>query len=353
MNLRRASLWAGEQLFRAGVACRDGLYQARLLPVRRLDRPVISVGNLTVGGTGKTPLVIYLCRLLSELGWAPAILSRGYGGTAERSTVLVSDGQSVTSDWRVSGDEPRMLAELLPGVPVAVGADRLASSRLLERRLPAPHRIFVLDDGFQHRRLGRTVDLVVWDSTVPLDGLRLLPAGPLREPLRALRRADAILLTRCHQTGNRLPNLLDRLHSEAPGVPVYPFQTVLADYRDLADGAIRPLRELTGQKAVVLAALGNPRQFLHDLGRSGLRVLNEFIFPDHHPFRQEEVNLIVERSRRLGADFLLTTEKDAVRLAQLDLQGFPCQVLRVRFESSREEEFRRWLLQRLPALEGG
>lgn len=352
MSLRQAALWAGEQLFRAGVACRTGLYQARLLPVRRLGRPVISVGNLTVGGTGKTPLVIYLCRLLAELGWEPAILSRGYGGTAERSTVLVSDGHSPAADWQVSGDEPRMLAESLPGVSVVAGADRVASARLLEQRLPADRRIFVLDDGFQHRRLARTVDLVVWDATVPLDGLRLLPAGPLREPLQALRRADAILLTRCHQTGNRLPELLVRLQNEAPGIPLYPFQTILSEYRDLSDGAVRPLRELTGQKAVALAALGNPRQFLFDLGRSGLRILNEFIFPDHHPFRQEEIKLIVERSRRLGADFLVTTEKDAVRLAQLDLQGFPCQVLRIRFECSREEEFRRWLIQRLPALEG-
>ncbi len=351
MSPRRMALWAGERIFRAGVACRDVLYRAGLATVRSLDCPVVSVGNLTVGGTGKTPLVIYLCRLLSELGYAPAVLSRGYRGTAEHSTVVVSDGHTQPVHWRASGDEPWMLAGSLPGVPVAVGADRLASGRLLQQRMPAAGRVFVLDDGFQHRRLARTLDLVVWDATLSLEGLHLLPAGPLREPLTSLRRADGILLTRCHQVGNGLADILERLRREAPGVPIFQFQTVLTDYQDLSEGTIRPLRELTGRKAVAVAALGNPRQFLHDLGRSGLRIINEFIFPDHHPFTQQELDLVLDRSRRLGAELLVTTEKDAVRLQELEMQGFPCQVLRIRFETSQADEFRQWIAARLPAPE--
>lgn len=342
---------AAEQLFRLGVGCRNQLYRHRLLRVHRLEQPVISVGNLSVGGTGKSPLVAYLCRLLLEMGYAPAVLSRGYRGLAERSNRIVSDGRSILCDVRTSGDEAFMLAQELPDVPLAVGADRVASARMIARQLPHLRRVFVLDDGFQHRRLARTVDLVAVDATIPLAALRLIPAGPLREPAGSLRRADAVLLTRCHQATTRVVEQMTYLQRCAPSLPVFTFKTVFEGYRGLGETTTVPMAGFVGRKAVALAALGNPGQFLHDLGRSGLRVINEFLFPDHHAYTRGEVRLVVQRARRLGAEMLITTAKDAVRLDESDLDGFPCHVLEIRFESEDPTAFRSWLEHRLPAAE--
>lgn len=348
MSLRQAALTWGESLFRTGVWVRDRAYRLGLLTARRLDAPVVSIGNLTVGGTGKSPLTVVFCRLLRDLGRAPAILSRGYRGSAESSNLLVSDGRSILCGPEISGDEPWMLAHLLPGIPVAVGANRLRSGRLVLSRLPDPHRVFVLDDGFQHRQLTRNLDLVAIDATVPLPGLRMLPAGTLREPVSALRRADAVLLTRCHQSPTNAVEHEEWIRKESPCLPVFRFRTLQRGYRDATTGEEIPTKELVSVQAVAVAAIGNPKQLLFDLGRTGLRVVNEFLFPDHHAFTQDEVAQIVGRARKLGAETLVTTEKDAVRLRGLDLDGFPCRVLQMDFVTEQETELRSWLENRLP-----
>ena len=153
------------RLFGAAVSARHQLYDRRLLPIRRLDRPVISVGNLTLGGSGKTPLIQYLARNLQESGWAPAILSRGYLGSAESSNRLVTDGSSLFCDAAEAGDEPYLMARDLSGIPVAVGKRRWKSAGIVEERCPEQRRIFLLDDGFQHRGLARDTDIVVIDAT--------------------------------------------------------------------------------------------------------------------------------------------------------------------------------------------
>ena len=313
-----------------------------------MDHPVVSIGNLSVGGTGKSPLVRYFADLLRDAGLAPAVLSRGYRGSSEAENRLVSDGTEILATPLEAGDEAFMLARLLPGVPVAVGRRRWISGRLIERLDPDPRRVFLLDDGFQHLALARDLDLVVCDATRPPLSDALLPAGRLREPPASLARADGVLLTRCHLAEARLPKLREEIRALAPDAPCFEFRTLPVVFRDLASGDSHPPSTRAGRKGVALAALGNPGQFLQDVARAGIKVVNEFLFRDHHPYTQNELDIVTERTRRLGGDFVVTTEKDAVRLAGLDLHGVTFLVLEVRFEPAEPERLRRWLLERLP-----
>lgn len=342
---------AAARLFRLGTDARRWGYARGLFRTRSLSHPVISVGNLSVGGTGKSPMVAYLAGLTRELGFEPAILTRGYRGKAESGNLLVSDGSQVLADSIEAGDEAYMLASTLPTTPVGVGANRWETGRLVEERLPHPRRLFLLDDGFQHLRLARDLDLVAIDATLPPTSDELLPLGRLREPLESLRRADAALLTRCHLATKQLPLLEAEIQSVIPGLPLFRFRTVLVEGVWVPEEKAVSLEETARRKAVALAAIGNPSQFLGDLGRSGLRVINEFLFRDHHPFTQAEIDQILDRSRRLNADLLVTTEKDSVRLRNLDLRGFPTLVIRIRFEPEDGDAFKTWLATRLPLRE--
>ncbi len=341
--------WAelAEPLFRTGVRIRHGLYRRHLLRTRRLNHPVISIGNLSVGGTGKSPLVLYFAEFLCEAGLAPAVLSRGYRGTSESKNRLVSDGSELLATPAEAGDEACMLARNLRGVPVAMGKRRWVSGRLIERLHPHPDRVFLLDDGFQHLGLARDLDLVVCDATRPLLGDSLLPSGRLREPPRALARADAVLLTRCHLVESRLARLDEEIRSLAPRAPCFQFRTEAVALRELKGGGAEEPSARAGRKGVVLAALGNPDQFVKDVARAGVKIVNEFLFRDHHPYTQEELDVVIERAHRLGGEFVVTTDKDAVRLEGLDLRDLPFLALRVRFRPADPDRLHAWLLDRL------
>lgn len=341
--------WAklAEPLFRTGVRIRHDLYRRRLFRTRRLNHPVISIGNLSVGGTGKSPLVRYFAEFLRDAGLAPAILSRGYRGTSESKNRLVSTGSGLLATPTEAGDEACMLARNLPGVPVAVGKRRWASGRLIERLHPDPDRIFLLDDGFQHLGLARDLDLVVCDATRPLQSESLLPAGRLREPPRALSRADAVLLTRCHLAEARLAKREEEIRSLAPHAPCFQFRTEPVALRELNAGGMEEPLARAGRKAVVLAALGNPQQFLKDVARAGVKVVNEFLFRDHHPYTQEELDVVIERAHRLGGEFIVTTEKDAIRLEGLNLRDLPFLALDICFRPAEPDRLHAWLLDRL------
>ncbi len=339
-----------EPLFRAGVRVRRELYRGRLLRMRRLSHPVVSIGNISVGGTGKSPLVHYFAELLREEGLAPAVLSRGYRGTWERDNRLVSDHERLLATASEAGDEAFMLARSLPGTLVAVGRNRWKSGRLIEQRHPHPARVFLLDDGFQHLALARDLDLVAIDATRPRLEEALLPAGLLREPPQALARADAILLTRCHLAEARLAELEEEIRSLAPAVLRFRFRTVPVALRPLAGGETEALTARAGSRGVALAALGNPQQFLLDVARAGVKVVNEFLFRDHHPFSQRELDTVIERARRLSGEFVITTEKDAVRLEHLDFRGFPFLALDIRYQTSEPETLHTWLLDRLRSI---
>ncbi|MBI4264506.1 MAG: tetraacyldisaccharide 4'-kinase [Acidobacteria bacterium] len=269
---------------------------------RRLAQPVISVGNLVIGGSGKTPVVAAIARLLIERGEHPAILSRGYGRRqGADGVVVVSDGRQVLQPASVSGDEPQMLARALPTVVVAVAADRHLAGRLAERRF---HRtVHLLDDGFQHLSLARDVELLVM-SPSDLDE-RLLPAGRLREGLEAARAADAVLVAGTDEeaaavardVGVQRAFRLTR-HYGAPQL-VEPF------------GAALP-GEAVG-RAVAFAGIARPERFFSALREQGWDVVRELTFRDHRWFTARDVERIRRAAVESGADLVITTEKDAVR----------------------------------------
>ncbi|HRR27168.1 MAG TPA: tetraacyldisaccharide 4'-kinase [Acidobacteriota bacterium] len=335
------------RIYGAGVTARAAAYRMGFLRSRKLPVPVVSVGNLTVGGSGKTPLVERLCRDLLEMGYRPAVLSRGYRGEAERSNLLVSDGRQISAGAETAGDEPYLLACLLPDVPIAVGRKRFRSAALILERLPEPRRIFVLDDGFQHLALARDLDLVAIDANTSSE-CRLLPAGRLREHPTALRRADGVCLTRCHLRRARPEVLENQIHTIDPRLPCFRFVTRYVGWVD-ERGSILPLDARARIRAVALAGVAQPQQFLDDLAQLGIRIISEFLLPDHHRFTSQELDRIISHAHRLGAEAIVTTEKDRVRLERFFPLPVPLLALRIRFEPASPDVWRRWLSDHLPS----
>jgi tetraacyldisaccharide 4'-kinase len=271
--------------FRILIQAREKLYKTGILPTLHLNHPVISVGNLTVGGTGKTPLVIALAERFREHGFRPVILSRGYGRTSR--DLLVAG-----SSWEECGDEPFLMKCRLGNVPVVVGADRYQAGLLAEKR--GLGNIFILDDGFQHRRLYRDVDIVSIDPVEWARGESLLPGGPWREPKSSAARAHAACIQEVD--GAATPSLT---------VPAFMVRTEIDGlYRgDLAVAAER----LTGLSVVAFAGIAKPDRFFAALESMGIRPAKCIPFRDHHHYSRHEIE-------NLGGDVLVTTEKDAVRL---------------------------------------
>ena len=259
---------------------------------RRLDRPVISVGNLVVGGSGKTPTAATLARLLQRLGERPAILSRGYARReSPAGVVVVSDGTRVLEPVERSGDEPQMLARALPGVPVLVSADRHLAGRLAERVFDVSCHI--LDDGFQHLPLWRDVDLLIV-SPDDLDE-RVLPGGRLREPLRAARYADAVLV---RGDDAAVSSVAERLGCGTS------FRV------DIRYGTLPP----GVSRVVAVAAIARPQRFFDALRAQGYDVVRELAFRDHHWFSARDVEAAERAAAETGADAIVTTEKDRPRV---------------------------------------
>jgi tetraacyldisaccharide 4'-kinase len=289
-------------LFGAVATARRALYEGGWRRRTRLASPVISVGNLSVGGTGKTPVVARVARLLSEAGQPVAILSRGYGGRFRGEALVVSDGGVPSVSAREAGDEPLMLARDLPGVIVAVGRRRDRVGAYVERRFG--RRVFVLDDGFQHLRLHRDLDIVCVDA---LDPDRLpLPAGRLREPLAALRSADLVLLTQAHRVSEAaLSSLEEQLGRER----TFRVSRRGEGFRDLG-GQPRP----APQRPFLLSGIACPERFEHDVAAWVGAIAGSLKAPDHHRFQVGELRSAAARARELGADAIVTTAKDAARL---------------------------------------
>lgn len=282
--------------------------------VHTLGRPVVSVGNLTVGGTGKTPLVIALGEALLARGVDVAVLSRGYGGGLERVGGLVSDGSGRRPlDWTDAGDEPALIARRLPRAAVIVGRDRASAwSRFGRARPPG---VCVLDDGFQHLAIARDEDLLVLDATESYADAALLPRGRLREPLNALARASAVVVTRVDQAApgavDAIEALVRRVGSD---VPLFYARFALSGLAAVGAGGTAPLDRLAGARVVAVAGIGRFESFVALLERAGAKVVAAMRFRDHHPYRCADVDAVRARCRSVGADFAVTTEKDAVKL---------------------------------------
>jgi tetraacyldisaccharide 4'-kinase len=304
---------------------------------RRLSRPVISVGNLRVGGSGKTPIVEYLARLLCAQGERPAVLTRGYARRVSRPGVtVVSDGTSVRATLDESGDEPLMLAHALRGVPVLVGADRYLSGRLAERRLGAT--VHVLDDGFQHLQLARDVDLLLVSEEDLTD--RPLPAGRLRESLAAARAADAALVTAGYDSA------ADRV-ARALGIPtVFRVTRTIGAPRQILgtrDSVVVP----PGARVFVVTAIARPDRFVADVVAAGWEVAGTMLFRDHHRFDRRDIARITAAAKSAGTAIVLTTEKDAVRLAACDLGELPIASVPLVVGIEPAGAFTAWLRSRL------
>jgi tetraacyldisaccharide 4'-kinase len=321
-----------------GVRIRTILYSINLWKSKRLPCPVISVGNITVGGTGKTPLVITLAKGLMDRGIPMGILSRGYKGKGS-SRPWVSDGKTVLLSPEESGDEPFQMAKALKGIPVLIGKDRFANGHLALQRFNI--RGVLLDDGYQHLQLHRDLNILLIDSEIGFGDHHLLPRGILREPLKHLDRAHLFILTKVeHPEACRpLEKMLQELHpSSLIFHSHYEPQGLIG-----SGGEWIGLQGLKGKKALAVSGIGNPAYFSLLLRKCGMEIAREMIFPDHHRFTSKDRIAIEKESKE--ADWIVTTEKDIVKLGKMRIVYRPLLALRIEMKIWEEEEFYKRVLE--------
>ena len=296
-------------LYGAGMRLRNWAFERGIIASRACGVPVVSVGNITVGGAGKTPLVARLAERFLADGYRTAVVTRGYGRRT-RGQVLVSDGNGTVVSWEAGGDEPVMLARALPGL-IVIADERRARGCETAVRVFGAQRI-VLDDAFQHRSCARNADVVAVDAMRDLAAERLLPSGRLREPLSALRRASAVILTRCESASS--PDTVARQLRALTDAPLFRSRYEPRLLRMLATGETADLRTLQGKEVLAFCGIASPAAFRRTAELLGARVARLEAFRDHHPFTANELARVREAAAGLP---LLTTEKDAVRLATL------------------------------------
>jgi tetraacyldisaccharide 4'-kinase len=303
---------------------------------RRLAGHVVSVGNLVVGGTAKTPVAAWLARGLSARGRKVALASRGYGRSGQERVSVVSDGRFVHGRAEQAGDEPMLLAAAAAGVPVLVGRDRGVVGLRALSAFGAD--VLVLDDGFQHHRLSRDVDLVLFDGALGFGNRQLLPRGPLREPMRALGHADAIVVI-----DGPLPEAdEDQLRRFAPSARRFAARRRAGGLRPLVGGAASPPESLRGLAVGLLAGLARPSSLRRSVEFLGARVVAERLFPDHHGYRRRDLQGLAD-----DADLWVTTEKDAVKIVPSWVGGADVRVLTLVIDVEQPEAFLDWVESRL------
>lgn len=317
----RLGLRLAEIPYTAVVSLRNLLYDSKLLETVTVDAFVVSVGNLTLGGTGKTPLVAWLAERLQAQGRSVALISRGYGGRRLSESELFAAGLN---------DEARELWLRLPGVPHWQNADRVAAAR----ELLADDEIIdtlILDDAFQHRRIARQLDIVLLDALEPFGFEHVFPRGTLREPLSGLRRADLVLLSRCDLIDRQQRDRIRaRVHSLAPqaiwGEIAHKARSLVSFGGSFQEEAVELLR---GKRILAFCGLGNPTGFLHTIQESGGAMIALEIFPDHHHFTASELEALARRAAREQADFILCTMKDLVKIGLDRLGDLPLFALKI------------------------
>ncbi|MBM4037537.1 MAG: tetraacyldisaccharide 4'-kinase [Planctomycetes bacterium] len=339
----RAGLSVLSVPYRVACGMRLALYNTGLLMTRELDACVISVGNITTGGTGKTPLVVWLGRWLRRRGVRTAILSRGYGGKRRPPEGGTPSGGTPNGG---ESDETLLFRHQLPGVPHVVDKSRYKAGL----RAIAEHGVecLVLDDGFQHLALKRDLNIVAVDSLKPFGYGRLLPRGLLREPLSALRRADLVVLTRCDvATQEQVAEVERRLRRWCGERPI-----VLSEHRPVAlraHGApeSRPVEWLAGRRVAAFSALGNPEALPRTLRALGAVTLSHEAFRDHHWYTEADLAGIARRAAEAGAEAIVTTAKDAVKIGAFPASGPPLCVLAIELAVTRGEELLMAALERV------
>ena len=319
-------------LYGGAVRLRVLFYSLGLLSPGHLPCPVISVGNLSAGGTGKTPLVMELAKRLMDKGVPVAVLSRGYK-REKSSGSLVSDGRNVLLLPGESGDEPFLMGKTLKGVPVLVGKDRFVTGQLALQRFNV--RGLLLDDGYQYLRLYRDVNILLVDSSVGFGDHHLLPRGILREPLTHLRRANLFILTKVRRLDEcgPLEAILRKIH---PSSPIFH-----SHYEAVGlvcpNGKREEIRSLEGMKVLAFSGISNPEYFSSLLREKGAEIVREMLFPDHHHYTAEDLASIQEESQ--GMHRVVTTEKDMLKFECLKIGHLPLRALRIEMRIWEEEEF--------------
>ena len=346
----RVVLLALSFLYLRIVTLRLHLFSSNVFRSHQLGCPVVSIGNLTVGGTGKTPVVEKLARDLSERGRKIAILSRGYksvrrkGPQSAASPVrVVSEGRAILLDSKTAGDEPFMLAKNLRGVAVVVDKDRVGCGRHAVEKLGCD--LLLLDDGLQYLKLHRRFDIVLIDREAPFGNEHLLPRGTLREPPAHLRRATHILITKCD--GSDLSELHQRIRMYNRTAPIIECRHRPVEVVDLATGEISPLSSLEGMRAASLSAIASPESFEQGLRKLGVSLELTQSFADHHRYSRREIDRFLKRCARRGLSCVLTTEKDAVRMPRLLNQELPIRYLRIEIEILKGKEYWEKMLEQL------
>lgn len=336
------------------VDVRNALYERGWLKSPPLGAKTISVGNITAGGTGKTPLAALVAEILADKGEKICILTRGYGRENPQQRVLVSDGRSLLADAGKGGDEPVELARRLLGKAVVIAdADRVSAAEWAKERFGTS--AFVLDDGFQHRRAKRDVDIVCIDATNPFGG-QMLPAGTLREPLYNLKRANVVVITRAN-LGEDVDRLKSRIERLTPDAVVFCCETRIARITPLSEFQASPqhtqekatdttqdmkANDPKIMKSLAFCGIGNPDNFFSQLRQEGLWPTGTRTFPDHYFYSQSDVLAIESQAEDAGAAVLVTTAKDAVKLEGCDFR-LPCYVVEIKLLLDDYEGFRAML----------
>lgn len=309
--LLRVLLWPVSLLYGQFARLRVWLYEKGIFQQRRLGKPVISVGNLTVGGTGKTPMVIWLAERLTAEGKRVGILSRGYKGSGG------------------SSDEIELMKSRLQGRAFfGVGSNRFENGKKIEGNVD----VFLLDDGFQHLALARDVDILLVDASQSLARQALLPTGRLREPVSAMARADILVFTRS-ETVAGTSAAIDKMQ----GFPVFSAATRLIGFRRFGDSATIPAEQIGRGTFYAFCGIGNPRAFFQDLQKWGVPLADRCEFPDHHRYDARDARELEEAAQRAGAKELLTTEKDAQNLSGVEFRTLPALIALIEFEIARGE----------------
>lgn len=317
---------------------------------RRVTLPafVVSIGNIVTGGTGKTPVALFACKLLKEEGLSPAILSRGYKRKGKGPARVFADGDP-SAQSEIYGDEPVLMATALPMVPVWVGRERAASG-LAALGCDSGVDTLILDDGFQHLRLERDLDIVLLDSVNPFGNGFTLPLGPLREPLTHLERADALVITRA-DSGAHLEKTLSIVRGRFPEKPVFACRHVIRAFRSSAGGPALSVDQFKDRRVVAFAGIAEPEKFFDSLSALGIHVCRTFAFPDHSRYRDSDFVKILGAASECVSGIILTTAKDAVKVpaafrkavtvAELDIDFGADDVMFRKFVRERIRTFRK------------
>ena len=344
-KLIRALLWLPVKLYEMVVCLRLFVYQKGYLKSGRLDAFVISVGNITVGGTGKTPMVGFIGHYLLREGHRVAVLTRGYKRKSAGRRVLNDPRHPGEKNYLEYGDEPLLLARLLPQAPVVIDKERYESGLWTRKEFGTD--VLLLDDGYQHLKVHRDLNILLLDATDPFGSFAIAPLGRLREPLEALERADVVLITRANHAIDKQQMLQIIAFHCRPSTPLFSFSSAIIHFKDLLTGQIVEVKELIEKKAAVMCGIGNPRAFVDDLRQIGLQITSENFFADHYDYTQKDIENVQQAAQNTGAEIILTTEKDAVRLDNLKIAGMPIYAAVLEMRSDNEDEFLYLLSQSL------